>query len=208
MSEPEIPPRRTDQLRRVAEVARSELGHPDLRLMLADLAVRLLPVQSFTRLRAAIYRAGGVALGRGTLVSGRMELVGGKRPAHRLRVGATGWINSHFYADLNGEITLGERVTIGHHVVLITSSHEIGPPIHRAGTMRPVPIVVEDGAWIGARVTVLPGARIGAGSIIAAGSVVVGTIPPGVLATGIPARVKRLLDPTPEGQASPPTDGE
>jgi acetyltransferase-like isoleucine patch superfamily enzyme len=38
-------------------------------------------------------------------------------------------------------------------------------------------------------VTVLPGARIGAGAVIAAGSVVAGEIPAGAVAGGIPARV-------------------
>jgi acetyltransferase-like isoleucine patch superfamily enzyme len=38
---------------------------------------------------------------------------------------------------------------------------------------------------------VLPGARIGAGAVIAAGSVVAGDIPPGKVAGGIPARILR-----------------
>ncbi len=45
--------------------------------------------------------------------------------------------------------------------------------------------------WLTSRVTVLPGASIGAGSVITAGSVVSGSIPPGVVAGGIPARVIR-----------------
>jgi acetyltransferase-like isoleucine patch superfamily enzyme len=50
------------------------------------------------------------------------------------------------------------------------------------------PIVIEDCVWIGANSIVLPGVRIGRGSIIAAGSVVVKDIPPMVVAAGNPAK--------------------
>jgi carbonic anhydrase/acetyltransferase-like protein (isoleucine patch superfamily) len=56
--------------------------------------------------------------------------------------------------------------------------------------------VIEDGALIGMNATVLNRARVGAGSVIAAGSVVRegAHIPPGVLAAGVPAEVKRELN--------------
>ena len=56
--------------------------------------------------------------------------------------------------------------------------------------------VVEDGALIGMGSIVLDGARIGQRTMLAAGSVVNegGEIPPGVLAAGAPAQVKKTLD--------------
>jgi len=51
------------------------------------------------------------------------------------------------------------------------------------------PIVLDENVWIATRVTVLDGVRIGSGSIIAAGSVVSGDIPPLSLAHGNPAKV-------------------
>ena len=53
------------------------------------------------------------------------------------------------------------------------------------------PVVIEDGVWIGAHCIILPGVRIGHGSVIAAGSVVVKNIPAGCLAAGNPAKVIR-----------------
>jgi acetyltransferase-like isoleucine patch superfamily enzyme len=50
------------------------------------------------------------------------------------------------------------------------------------------PIVIEDCVWIGANCLILPGVRIGRGSIVAAGSVVVRDIPPMVVAAGNPAK--------------------
>jgi carbonic anhydrase/acetyltransferase-like protein (isoleucine patch superfamily) len=56
--------------------------------------------------------------------------------------------------------------------------------------------VVEDGALIGMGAIVLQRARVGAGAMVAAGSVVVEgqEIPPGVLAAGAPAVVKKEVD--------------
>lgn len=56
-------------------------------------------------------------------------------------------------------------------------------------------IIIEDGVWIGAGVTVLSGVRIGRESVIAAGAVVTRDIPEGSVAAGNPARViKKRFD--------------
>jgi maltose O-acetyltransferase len=55
------------------------------------------------------------------------------------------------------------------------------------------PVSIEDGAWIAARVTILPGVTIGRGTVVAAGAVVTRDVPPNTLAAGVPARVKREL---------------
>lgn len=53
------------------------------------------------------------------------------------------------------------------------------------------PVIIEKNVWIAIGVTILPGVTIGEGSIIASGSIVTKSIPPFVLATGIPAVVKK-----------------
>jgi acetyltransferase-like isoleucine patch superfamily enzyme len=50
-------------------------------------------------------------------------------------------------------------------------------------------ICISDGVWIGYRVTVLQGVKIGEGAVIAAGSVVVHDIPENAIAAGIPAKI-------------------
>jgi maltose O-acetyltransferase len=55
------------------------------------------------------------------------------------------------------------------------------------------PITIGDGAWLGARSTILPGVTIGAGAVVAAGSVVIGDVAPDVVVAGVPAVVRRQL---------------
>jgi carbonic anhydrase/acetyltransferase-like protein (isoleucine patch superfamily) len=56
--------------------------------------------------------------------------------------------------------------------------------------------VVESGAVVGMGATMLQRSRLGAGSLLAAGSVLAEgkVVPPGVMAAGVPATVKKTLD--------------
>lgn len=166
--------------------------HP--RLWLVDLLVRPLPPLAFQRLRTALYRAAGIAIGPRSLIGGRLELIGAGPITSRLSIGADCWLNVSVFADLSGPILLGDHVTIGHHVVFITANHAVWPAPHRAGPVEPAAVIIGDGAWLGAGVMLLPGSRVGAGSVIGAGSLVSGEIPPGVIAVGRPARVLRQID--------------
>ena len=56
-----------------------------------------------------------------------------------------------------------------------------------------LPITVGNNVWFGAGVIVLGGVTIGDNVVIGAGSVVTRSIPSGVIATGIPARVIRQI---------------
>ena len=62
-------------------------------------------------------------------------------------------------------------------------------PMCRQGFDGYKPVVISDDVWIGARVTILPGAKIGTGVIIGSGAVVTGEIPDYAVAGGVPARV-------------------
>lgn len=72
----------------------------------------------------------------------------------------------------NSEIIIGDKVWIGMDTCFVCPTHYFGNEEQRAGTTISKSIVVESGVWIGARVTILPGVKIGKGAIVAAGSVV------------------------------------
>ena len=75
----------------------------------------------------------------------------------------------------------------------INASHEIGPIEHRAGKGINAPIRIEDGCWIGANVTIMPGVTIAKGCIIGAGTLVTEDTEENGIYVGIPARLIRKL---------------
>lgn len=89
------------------------------------------------------------------------------------------------------------RVSIGLDCMFSTeimmSVSDMHPIFHADGKrINPAAdIVIGDHVWIGFRCVVLKGARIGAGAVIGAGSIVHGDIPAGAVAAGNPARVIR-----------------
>jgi maltose O-acetyltransferase len=176
----------------------SEVRDLQPRQLFVQLLVRLLPQLSFARLRTAVYRLGGPSIGEGTLILGAMDLRGEAGAAQRLTIGRRCMINTPCFFDLNDDITLGDEVNLAHHVVLVTSTHLVGWPDRRAGQLTTAKVRIEDGAWIGANVTILPGVTVGKGAIVAAGSVVTADVPANQLVGGMPARLIKALPDVPE----------
>lgn len=92
------------------------------------------------------------------------------------------------------KVTIGKRVMIGGGSrILDIHCHpvDVVPRRYSPDTVAPQPVVIEDDVWLGMEVIVLPGVRIGHGSVIGARSIVTKDIPPMVVAAGIPATVIR-----------------
>ncbi len=116
--------------------------------------------------------------GRGT----RLSL----KKSARLSVGT-----GTYFADENF-LSCSERIEIGGGCAISWQVQIFDDHGHGfQGKPRTVPIRIGDNVWIGARATLLPGTEIGAGSVVAAGSVVKGTFPARSLIAGNPARVVR-----------------
>ena len=180
-------------LTRVMHASADELRNLKPRLILVDLLVALLPSLCFVRVRTALYRMAGLNIGPRTSVFGRLTLAGPGRAHQQLHIGADCIINAPLFLDLTGEIHIGDRVSIGHHTVFVTTHHDIGTPDFRAGPSCGRAIVIEDGSWIAARSTILPGVTVGHSSVVASGAVVAGSVPANSLVGGVPARVIREL---------------
>lgn len=86
------------------------------------------------------------------------------------------------------EIYIGNGVTIGPNVCIYDHDHRASGDSSDEKYVSER-IYIEDNVWIGAQSTILKGVHIGKGAIIAAGAVVVGDIPAGKVARGVPARI-------------------
>ena len=87
---------------------------------------------------------------------------------------------------------IGDNVMMGEACFIYTRNHKtdrLDIPMCSQGFDEYKPVIISDDVWIGARVTILPGAKIGKGAIIGAGAVVTGEIPDYAVAGGVPARV-------------------
>lgn len=108
----------------------------------------------------------------------------------RVRIGLGTQVGYGCFFDSLDWISIGDRCDLAMGVVLATSSHHIGPARRRAGPSKRAPIVIGDGVWIGARAVILPGVSVGAGTVIAAGSVVTSDCEPDSVYAGVPAKLK------------------
>jgi maltose O-acetyltransferase len=186
---------------KLEDILRSEFGGCHPRLIFAQGLVALLPAEAFIRLRPHLYRLAGIRIGRGTVMSGRVRLTGTGAITRRLVIGNDCYLNENITFNLGAALTLEDNVSVGMDCLFITNTHEMGTADFRAGTVVAKPVRVGRGAWLGARVTVLPGVTIGAGAVVGSGAVVTGDVAANVLAGGIPAKMVREL--SPPGPVSP-----
>lgn len=100
-----------------------------------------------------------------------------------------------------GSVFCLSKISIGNHVqlgvncrIFDTDFHSLDHLERRAGKAASgAPVVIEDDVWLCANVTVLKGVRVGARTVVAAGSVVSSDLPPDCVAAGVPAREIRKL---------------
>lgn len=170
-----------------------ELRELHLRLFLAGLLLVPLPNDVGGRLRTRVLRLAGVRMEHGTVVLGVPRITGGPKLTQRLRVGRNCFFNVGCVLEVHAPVTIGDGVAFGHQVMLLTQTHEIGPPGRRWTSLRALPVKIGDGVWLGARCTILPGVTVGEGAVVAAGAVIAEDVPPNCLVGGVPARVIREL---------------
>lgn len=161
-----------------------EDARPSVRLRLMRGLAASFPTFVGNRLRMALLRAGGLRIGRGTIMWGAPVLIGASNLHELLSIGEDCGFNVGCFFEVEAPITIGNHVGVGHDVMFLTRGYEQGPGAQRAGRVIRAPIVIEDGAWLGARCTILPGVTVGAGSVIGAGMVIGKDVPPNTLLMG------------------------
>lgn len=123
------------------------------------------------------------------------------KPDALIEIGDGAQINNNAFIKSEGPgIRIGARALLGSFVEILDSDfHDLRAERRRDGQPRTGHVELGEDVFIGDGVKILKGARIGAHSVIGAGSVVTGSIPEAVIAAGNPARV---IGPLPEERAS------
>ena len=122
-------------------------------------------------------------------------------PTFRCEFGRNIALGRGFYANFDcvildaAPVTIGEQVLFGPRVGLYSADHALDAQERAAGVCVAAPITIGDRVWLGGGVQVMKGVTIGAETVVAAGAVVTGDLPAGVVAAGVPARVLRAIGP-------------
>lgn len=115
----------------------------------------------------------------------------------RLHIDPTAIVNNALFNVSGGEITIGEYAFFGHHVAVLTGTHDITKFGRERQTTYPRSgrdVVIEEGVWVASHALVLGPVRIGAHAVVAAGALVLEDVPPYTVVAGRPAKVIKKID--------------
>jgi lipopolysaccharide O-acetyltransferase len=171
-----------------------------LHLLISCLVTKLLFKKSrLIRFPFDIRNKSNIDLGIGltTGVGCRIEAFPKEKQDIVLQFGENVQINDYVHITAMQSVIIGNNVLLASKIYISDCSHgsyvgdenDSHPYLIPAG--RPLfsnPVEIEDNVWLGEFVTVLPGVKIGEGTIVGANSVVSKSLPPYVIAVGTPAK--------------------
>lgn len=119
----------------------------------------------------------------------------------RLEIGDRARIGRFAHIACAGEVRIGPEVLAADMIFIGDTHHGFADParpVSHQPLAPPRPVVIERGAFLGIRATVLEGVTIGENAYVAAGAVVVDDVEPRTVVAGNPARPVRRWDPAAE----------
>ncbi len=153
------------------------------------------PINPFSGIKVGLLRAFGAQVGRGVIIKPSVNI---KYP-WRLKIGDHVWIGEKVWIDNLADVSLGDHVCLSQGAMLLTGNHDY----KRAGFDLMIgEIVLENGAWIGAKALVTPGIRVHSHAILSAGSVMSQDMEAFTIYRGNPAQAVRRREINVEQQAS------
>ena len=137
----------------------------------------LIPSSGFRRW---LLKSFGASIGKGAVLKPGVRV---KYP-WRLKVGDFSWLGEDCWIDNIADVWIGSNVCISQGAYLCTGNHDWSDP---SFGLTAKPIIVEDGAWVGACAFIGPGVRMESHSVAAAASVITGALPAYSIWRGNPA---------------------
>jgi len=132
--------------------------------------------------RRFFYRLAGMKIGKGSTIHTGARFYDPKN----ITIGNDSIIGEEAVLDGRDKINIGNHVAVSSAVMIYNSEHNINDEFFQAVDG---PVTIGDYCFIGPRVIILPGIKIGSGAIIGAGAVVTKDIPPYAIAGGVPAKI-------------------
>lgn len=138
-----------------------------------------------------IVAGNNVSIGRFTTMTctGNLKTLG-----KGIKIGNNVGMGTRGHYGCAGGVTIGDNTIIGDYVSFHSENHNfesLDIPIRNQGVSHQG-ITVGENCWIGAKVTILDGAQVGNGCVIAAGAVVRGIIPDNAVIGGVPAKIIKI----------------
>jgi maltose O-acetyltransferase len=107
----------------------------------------------------------------------------------RIEIGKNTFINYGSSIAARALVKIGSYCHMGHYTfVMDNGQHDV---VRHSELLPSEPMIIEDHVWIGSKVVILPGIRIGSRSTVGAGGIVTRDVPPRCVAAGNPARLLR-----------------
>ncbi|HXW46557.1 MAG TPA: acyltransferase [Streptosporangiaceae bacterium] len=147
----------------------------------------------------SVYGERWIEVGDKTMIAEQVTMCAGMAPGHDLgphpvlRVGNGCVIGRGSHIVAHHSIEIGDDVFTGPYVYITDQNHkyeDIETPIGRQWPVNSA-VRIGAGSWLGTGAVILPGAMIGRNVVVAAGSVVRGTVPDHSVVAGVPAKIVR-----------------
>lgn len=118
----------------------------------------------FMGIKVFLLRIFGAKIGKGLVIKNNVIV---KLPWN-LEIGDNCWLGENCWIDNLDKVSIGNNVCSSQGAMLLTGNHD-----YTISSMpyRNAPIVIEDGAWIGAKTTVCPGVNVHKNAILTVGSI-------------------------------------
>lgn len=138
-----------------------------------------VPSHSFRKL---FYVLAGMKVGKGSVV----HMWASFFDPSAITIGEDTIVGDHVFLDGRAPLIIGSHTDIASSVMIYNSEHDLETSDFSA---RVEPVEIGDYVFLGPRVIILPGVKIGKGAVVAAGAVVTKDVPAFAIVGGVPAKV-------------------
>lgn len=161
-------------------------------LAFSNIVFDFMPLTRWYKIRAVMLRLSGIKCSLSARIVSSARIV-----TKNVIIGEDTFIGHQVFISGSdrGIIKIGNNVDLAPRVCILSGSHEIDMVgKHSAGNGCGSDVIIEDGVWVCANATILPGVRIGEKLVIGAASVVTKDIPSYCIAVGNPCKPTKVWD--------------